>query len=179
MVRSLKRKKIALWIAIIVILLSLTAVVVYMLFSRSQGGSLNGIEAEKARFEKVLQQAPDEELFIVFKYAIAHHYVPNRQVDPFYDMYVMVGGWQRSLMVYKELLDRENLLREIYPDLEVLDEYVHWGRQTGQPYPDTVVSQTILNNVRKDIKQLDSLMESPSYLESMRYKYFGTPLMHY
>lgn len=139
----------------------------------------NGYEKERNRFDEVLKQASDEELFVVLNYAIAHHYVPNRDVDPFYDVYVMVGCWQRSLMVYNKLSGREDLLRQIYPDLEVLDEYVNWGRQTGAPYPDTIVSQTILNNSRKDIKQLDSLMGSPSDKKSLEYKYFGTPLMRY
>lgn len=138
-----------------------------------------GYKAEQKRFEKILHIASDDELFLVLKYAIAHQYVPNRDVDPFFDIHVMVGCWQRSLKVYEKLSDREDLLRQIYPDLEVLDEYIRWGRQTGAPYPDTIVSQTILNNVRKDIKQLDSLMESPSYRKSLEYKYFGTPLMRY
>jgi hypothetical protein len=136
-----------------------------------------GYKAEQKRFEKVLQQASDDELFLVLNYAIAHHFVPNREIDPFYNVHVMVGCWQRSLKVYNKLSDRKDLLQEIYPDLEVLDKYVKWGWQTGQPYPDTMVSQTILNNVRKDIKQLDSLMGSPSYKESLEYKYYGTPLM--
>lgn len=136
-----------------------------------------GCKAEQNRFEKVLQQASDDELFTVFKYAIARHYVPNREVDPFSNIHVVVGCWQRSLKVYEKLSERKDLLQEIYPDLEVLDEYVKWGWQTGEPYPDTLVLQTILDNVRKDINQLDSLMGSPSYKESLEYKYYGTPCM--
>lgn len=137
----------------------------------------NGYRIEQGRFSKVLQRASDEELFIVLKYAIAHGFVPNRQVDPFFDKYVTVRPWQRSLKVYNKLLERKDLLRQIYPDLRVLDEYVKWGWQTGEPYPDTAVSNAILHNVQKDIKQLDSLMESPSYKSSLEYKYFGTPFL--
>ena len=137
-----------------------------------------GYKAEQKRFEKVLQQASDEELFTVLKYAIAYHYVPNRDVDPFYDMFVMVGCWQRSLKVYEKLSGRKDLLQEIYPDLEILDKYVKWGRQTGAPYPDTIVSQTILDNVGKHRQELDSIVGTVFDESSLAYKYFGTPLMH-
>ena len=50
-----------------------------------------GCAKEQARFAKVLSEASDEELFIVLNYAIAQHYVPNRDIDPFYNMHVMVG----------------------------------------------------------------------------------------
>ena len=123
---------------------------------------------EQARFAKVLKDASDEELFAVLSYAIAHHYVPNREIDPFYNMHVMVGCWQRSLMVYNNLSGRKDLLRKIYPDLKVLDEYVNWGQQTGRPYPDTVVSKTIMDNAKKECQGMDYRLVS---------KYFDTPLM--
>jgi hypothetical protein len=125
---------------------------------------------EQARFAKVLKEASDEELFVVLNYAIANHYVPNRDVDPFFNMHVMVGSWQRSLMVYRNLTDRKDLLKKIYPNLKVLEEYVKWGWQTGQPYPDTIVSQKILNNVQQESRKMDY---------ELRSKYFGTPLLHY
>jgi len=164
-------------ILVIISVLALAVLAIIVLFQKNASYSEASYEREQKRFEEVLQQASDEELFTVLKYAIAHRFVPNRDVDPFFDMYVMVGCWQRSLKVYNKLLDREDLLRQIYPDVEVLDDYVKWGRQTGEPYPDTLVSQTILYNVLKDSKQLDSLMGSPSYKESLEYKYYGTPLM--
>ena len=123
---------------------------------------------EQARFAKVLKEASDEELFVVLNYAIANHFVPNREIDPFYNMHVMVGCWQRSLMVYNNLSGRKDLLRKIYPDLKVLDEYVNWGQQTGRPYPDTVVSKTIMDNAKKECQGMDYRLVS---------KYFGTPLM--
>ena len=88
---------------------------------------MKAYEKEQARFAKVLSEASDEELFVVLNFAIAHQYVPNRTIDPFHDMFVMVGHWQRSLMVYNNLSDRKDLLKKIYPDLKVLDEYVKWG----------------------------------------------------
>lgn len=123
---------------------------------------------EQARFAKVLKEASDEELFVMLNYAIANHFVPNREIDPFYNMHVMVGCWQRSLMVYNNLSGRKDLLRKIYPDLKVLDEYVNWGQQTGRPYPDTVVSKTIMDNAKKECQGMDYRLVS---------KYFGTPLM--
>ncbi len=129
-----------------------------------------GYAKEQARFAKVLSEASDEELFVVLNYAIAQHYVPNREIDPFHNMFVMVGHWQRSLMVYNNLSDRKDLLKKIYPDLKVLDEYVKWGRQSGTSYPDTIVSQKILNNVKQESRKMNSKLIS---------KYFRTPLMRY
>lgn len=129
-----------------------------------------GYAKEQARFAKVLSEASDEELFIVLNYAIAQQYVPNKDIDPFYNKHVMVGCWQRSLMVYNNLSDRKDLLKKIYPDLKVLDEYVKWGWQSGTPYPDTIVSQKILNNVKQESRKMNSKLIS---------KYFRTPLMNY
>lgn len=109
-------------------------------WEREKEREREGYAKEQARFAKVLSEASDEELFIVLNYAIAQHYVPNKNIDPFYNKHVMVGCWQRSLMVYNNLSNRKDLLKKIYPDLKVLDEYVKWGWQTGAPYPDTIVS---------------------------------------
>jgi hypothetical protein len=128
-----------------------------------------GYEKEKERFAKVLEQASDEELFTVLNYAIAQHYVPNRHVDPYGYMFVGVTSLHRSYLIYEKLLDRKDLLRKIYPDVKVLHEYVYWGRQTGKPYPDKIVSKTILNNAQKGSRKMDSELVS---------KYFGTPLFH-
>lgn len=122
---------------------------------------------EQARYAKVLKEAPDEELFLVLNYAIAHHFVPNMDIDPYYDIHVMVGCWKRSLMVYDNLSCREDLLRKIYPDLKVLDEYVNWRRH-GEPYPDTIVSKAIMDNASKECLGMDDKLVS---------KYFGTPLL--
>ena len=126
-----------------------------------------GYGKEQARFAKMLKEASDEELFTVLNYAIANHYVPNRDIDPFFNVHVMVGCWQRSLMVYRNLSDRKDLLKKIYPDLKVLDEYVNWGRH-GEPYPNDKVAQTILNNVQQESRKMDSKLIS---------KYFETPLL--
>ncbi len=129
-----------------------------------------GYAKEQARFAKVLKEASDEELFIVLNYAIANHYVPNMDIDPFYNVHVMVGHWQRSLMVYNNLSNRKDLLKKIYPDLKVLDEYVKWGRQSGAPYPDTIVSKAIMDNVRKESSKMNAELIA---------KYYGRPLMCY
>lgn len=128
-----------------------------------------GYAKEQARFAKVLNEASDEELFVVLNYAIAQHYVPNRDIDPFYSMGVMVGCWQRTLIVYRNLSDRKDLLKKIYPDLKVLDEYVNWGRH-GEPYPNDKVAQTILNNVKQESRKMN---------DTLRSKYFGTSLMRF
>ena len=129
-----------------------------------------GYAKEQVRFAKVLKEASDEELFVVLNYAIANHYVPNRDIDPFHNMFVMVGRWQRSLMVYDNLSDRKDLLKKIYPDLKVLDEYVNWRRQSGVPYPDTIVSKAIMDNVREESSKMNAELIA---------KYYGRPLMRY
>jgi hypothetical protein len=105
----------------------------------------------------------------VLNYAIAQHYVPNREIDPFLNMFVMVGHWQRSLMVYNNLSDRKDLLKKIYPDLKVLDEYVKWRRH-GEPYTDTIVSKAILKNAKENSQKMDYKLKE---------EFFSTPLMHY
>lgn len=124
---------------------------------------------EQARFAKVLKEASDEELFVMLNYAIAQHYVPNYKViDPYGYVFVGVTKLHRSYLVYEKLSGRKDLLRKIYSDVKVLDEYVHWGRQSGQPYPDANVSKTIMDNAKKECQGMDHRLVS---------KYFGTPLM--
>jgi len=137
--------------------------------NRKHERNTEGYAKEQARFAKVLSEASDEELFIVLNYAIANQYVPNRDINPFYSKGVMVGCWQRTLMVYDNLSGRKDLMKKIYPDLKVLDEYVNWGRH-GEPYPNDKVAQTILNNVQQESRKMD---------DKLRSKYFGTPLMRY
>ena len=133
-------------------------------------------KAEQGRFQQVLKSTSDKERFIVLKYAIAHRFVPNRQMDPFFNMHVMVGVWQRSLMVYGSLKNRKDLLRKIYPNLEILDEYVHWGSRTGAPYKDTTITNTIMRNVGQ-IAYLDSLMGNYRDTTSLDYRFYATPRM--
>ena len=157
-----KKRKSTLRIAIIAVTVLALIVAAFLMFT-----STNGYAKEQARFAKVLKEASDEELFVVLNYAIANHFVPNRDIDPYYDIHVMVGCWKRSLMVYNNLSGRKDLLRKIYPDLDVLDEYVNWGRH-GEPYPDTNVSKAIMDNAERKCQGMDDMLVS---------KYFGTPLM--
>lgn len=133
-------------------------------------------ELECERFDQVLENASDEELFLVLRYAIANGFVPNREIDPYFDMYFLVHPWQRSLRVYECVAHRTDLLRLIYPDLDVLDDYVRWGRH-GEPYPDTVVAQTIQRNAQGDGQSLDSLMGNGIDENSLHYQFFATPCM--
>ena len=64
----------------------------------------------------------------------------------------------------------KDLLKKIYPDLKVLDEYVNWGRQSGAPYPDTIVSKAIMDNVRKESSKMNAELMA---------NYYGRPLMCY
>ena len=136
-----------------------------------------GYAKERERFAKVLKQASDEELFVVLKYAIANHYVPNRDVDPYGYVFAGITRLHRSYLIYEKLSSRKDLLSKIYPNVQVLDEYVHWGKNSGQPYKNIIVSRTILHNAQKDKEKMDAQMGSIYDTSSMAYKYFGTPLM--
>lgn len=135
-------------------------------------------QKEEERFEKVLQQASDEELFVVLKYAISQHYVPTWDPDPSEHIDASVGNWHRSQMVYDKLQDRKDLLQQIYPNMEVLENYVRRENARLCPFPDTIAAQTILHNAQKDNGlDVDSLMNAGSRRSSLAYKYFGTPLL--
>lgn len=134
---------------------------------------------ELERFYKVLHRASDKELFIVLKYAIAHRYVPNRDIDPYGYVFVGITPLHRTFLIYDKLSDRKDLLQKIYPDVKVLGEYIHWGRQSGKPYPDAKVSEAILDNVGENSQELDSIVGTIFDESSLAYKYFGTPMMSY
>lgn len=134
---------------------------------------------ELERFDKVLHRASDKELFIVLKYAIAHRYVPNRDIDPYGYVFVGITPLHRTFLIYDKLSDRKDLLQKIYPDVKVLGEYIHWGRQSGKPYPDAKVSEAILDNVGENSQELDSIVGIIFDESSLAYKYFGTPMMSY
>ena len=87
--RTRKRNLQILFIALA--LVSITAVVLIVLLESHSFDELR-YQREKERFEKVLQQASDEELLLVLKFAIIHHHVPNTwDIDPYYNVAVRVG----------------------------------------------------------------------------------------
>lgn len=88
----------------------------------------DSIEQEEKRFEQVLQDAPDEELLLMLRYAMYNQYVPTCEVDPYFDRYAVVGCWHRTLRIYDVLSSRkrEDLLKRIYPDLDDLKNYVFY-----------------------------------------------------
>lgn len=74
-------------------------------------------EKEMKRFEKVLQDAPDEERFLMLRYAL-YNYLPICNPDPYFDMFWGVSLWHRTLDLYCSLSNREDLLCQIYPDVK-------------------------------------------------------------
>lgn len=179
--RTRKRNLQILFIALA--LVSITAVVLIVLLERKINSHLfdeQRYQKEKERFEKVLQQASDEELLLVLKFAIIHHHVPNTwDIDPYINAAVGVGEWYRSLKVYDKLKNRTDLLQHIYPDLKVLDDYIEINTIV-RPFTDTLAAQTILHNAQKDNGlDVDSLMNAGTPHSSLAYKYFGTPLLRY
>lgn len=85
-------RKTILFTATILLLVATLLLIAVHLLKQHEGKVDNRKEnyiAEQNRFSQVLQNASDDELFIVLKYAIAHRYVPNSALDPYYDMYEM------------------------------------------------------------------------------------------
>lgn len=170
------------WIALLTAALFVLVAVAYIVLSERKINcneyDEQRYQKEEERFEKVLQQASDEELLVVLKYAIIHHHVPNSwDIDPYMDVTVGVGGWHRSLLVYDKLKGRTDLLQEIYPDLKVLDDYITINTLVW-PFTDTIAAQTIFRNAQKDNGlDVDSLMNVGGRRSSLKYKYFGTPLL--
>ncbi len=132
---------------------------------------------EQERFTAMLEDATDEELFAVLRFAIMNRFVPNEAPDPYGEMYVMVSPWERTIQVYRRLSDRPDLLAKIYPDLKVLGGYVEWGKQTGSEYPDREVARTIIKNASRDSAMIYTAVGEFVDTASVNYKYFATPIM--
>lgn len=178
-----KKQKSKLWIALIAMAIVAIAAVAFIVLEEKKINRYEYDEQrykkEEERFEKVLQQASDEELLLVLKYAISRHYVPTRNPNPYFDVRSGVGCWHRSMMIYDKLSDRTDLLQQIYPDLKVLDDYIAKNAYVW-PFTDTIAAQTILVNVQKDNGlDVDSLMNVGARRSSLEYKYFGTPMLRY
>lgn len=129
-------------------------------------------EEERERFDQVLESAPDEELFIVLQYAIVDEIVPTFEIDPYYYIYTGVTPWFRTLRIYDKLAEnREDLLQQIYPDVEALGDYVYGTQIPGEPY-DTVLVNTIMQNIQQNCPSLDSLMGDIWNPTPLNRKYF-------
>lgn len=132
---------------------------------------------EQERFTDMLVDAEDVELFAVLRFAIMNRYVPNEEGEPYQEPYVMVSPWERTRLVHRRLSDRPDMLRQIYPDLKVLSEYIDWGSQMGSPYPYPDIEAEIIANAAKDSAQIYKLMGKFIDSTSVNYKYFATPIM--
>ena len=132
---------------------------------------------EQERFDDMLVDASDAELFAVLRFAIMNRYVPNEQGAPYEEPYVMVSPWERTILVHRRLSDRPDLLKKIYPDLDVLTHYIEWGTQKGSPYPDQEVAETIIANASEDSVQIKAIVGTFIDSTSVNYKYFATPIM--
>lgn len=160
---------------LIIILVSITMIVGSVLV----WGSLaylreeKAYQAEIARFNHVINEASDEELFLMLRTAISSGFVPLLTTDPDSEIHNAVGTWYRTGLIYKRLSERKDLLSQIYPDLERLHEYMlsqhavlpaEWVRE---------MNDTILKNLSPDAALYDSIYWKSELME----KYFGTPLM--
>lgn len=145
-------------------------VLLFLITAISPMGEQLRYRAECQRFDNLLSNATDEELVVVLRYAISHRYIPNRYVDPYYNMHVMCGTWKRSEMIFNKIADRHDLLQQIYPDVYMLKDYLQWFSMAGQAYPDTAVSNSILRYIEKEEIKIDSDVHPAEY--------FSTPLLY-
>ena len=117
--------------------------------------SYDGYSAECQRFDSLLSNATDEELVVVLRYAISHRYIPNKDVDPYHNKYVMCTSWKRSERIFNKIADRHDLLQQIYPDVYMLKDYLQWFSIAGEAYPDTAVSNSILRYIEQEEIKID------------------------
>ena len=180
----LKRKKrIIIWLSsILLVVVAFVAVLVRIMWLNNSEREMKCYEKEMKRFEKVLQDAPDEERFLMFRYALYNHYVPICNPDPYFNMFCGVSHWQRTLDIYGSLSNREDLLCQIYPDVNKLEEYVNsnsffWDHDTfAKDSTFMAMLSTIESNLAKDSLLFKSMERPPRKLIK---KYFGTPLMRW
>lgn len=116
------------WMVVIAVAVVAIAWLLVSMRNNSHESVADAVEQEEKRFEQVLQDAPDEELLLMLRYAMYNHYVPTCEVDPYFDRYAVVGRWHRTLRIYNVLStrNREDLLKRIYPDLDDLKNYVFY-----------------------------------------------------
>lgn len=129
-----------------------------------------GYGAECQRFDSLLSNTTDEELVVVLRYAISRRYVHNRHVDSYHNKYVMCTSWKRSERIFNKIADRHDLLQQIYPDVYILKDYLRWFSMSGEAYPDTAVSNSILRYIEKEEIKIDSEVHPAEY--------FSTPLLY-
>jgi len=178
----LKRKKrmIILLSSILLVVVAFVALFVRIIWVNNSEREMKCYEKEMKRFEKVLQDAPDEERFLMLRYALYNHYVPICDPDPYHDMFSGVAHWSRTWDIYGSLSNREDLLCQIYPDVKKLEEYVNsnsffWGDDAfAQDSTFKTILPTIESNLAKDSILFKSMERPPRKLIK---KYFGTPLM--
>lgn len=130
----------------------------------------DGYDAECQRFDSLLSNATDEELVVVLRYAISRRYVHNRDIDPYHNKHVMCTSWKRSERIFNKIADRHDLLQQIYPDVYMLKDYLRWFSMSGEAYPDTAVSNSILRYIEKEEIKIDSDVHPAEY--------FSTPLLY-
>lgn len=82
----------------------------------------------------------------------------------------MCEPWKRSKRIFNKIADRHDLLQQIYPDVYILKDYLRWFSMSGEAYPDTAVSNSILRYIEKEEIKIDS--------EAHPAEYFSTPLLY-
>lgn len=145
-------------------------VLLFLITAISPMGEQLRYRAECQRFDSLLSNATDEELVVVLRYAISQRYVHNRDVDPYHNMYVMCDPWKRSKRIFNKIADRHDLLQQIYPDVYMLKDYLRWFSMSGEAYPDTAVSNSILRYIEKEEIKIDAGVYPAEY--------FSTPLLY-
>ena len=151
---------------------------------------------EMNRFDKVLQEASDEEIFFMLRLAIYKGYVPISCNDPYYDRKFGISEWYRTRLMYQALNERrKDLLYQIYPDLDILDKYINsagfsfekedkdttnmeyiekWNYKRGRMmYP---IRASIMQNLSPDSAIFETITDLPR--TKLYKKYFSIPYLY-
>lgn len=168
-----KTQKIVLWSLAAIIVAGLGFYLRYKEEEEQEKQIRENYRKEISRFSQVLQEASDEERFLMLRYAMYQHYVPTLDIDPYGYIFCGVGRWHRTILIFNSLSERKDLLSKIYPDMDKLEKYVHSGAYSAI---DSTIMKDVDQNLAKDSLLYDSIYRRKDK-DKLEEKYFGTPLM--
>lgn len=155
-----------------------------------------GYRQEIDRFEHVIATASNKELQLMLRLAIYYGYVPVSWNDPYHDASCGIKIWYRTRLIYQALYERNrDLLCQIYPDLDILNQYVNsagyilekedkdttdmeyfekWNYNRGRKM--YFVHESMMQNLAPDSAIFEFITDFPR--TGLYKKYFGTPLFN-
>lgn len=185
----MKRSRVIVWLSIsvaVVAAIAIGSILMLPRFFEKQWFELSSEEqeaffrSESERFDSLLAEAPDEELFLVLRYALYYDYVPTGDIDPYENISCSLGRWYRTVAVFERLENRKDLLTQIYPDFRDLEMYVHACGVGGNERPYDSIRNAKIEAMHDQIHQtIDSDAELFETMDAekngLRAKYYSIP----